>query len=143
MKQSIAFICLGNSCRSIMAEALARHYYGSEVEALSAGLSPLGWVAPETLTVLNELHIATTGLRSKGLWEIDLATCRAVVNLTELELAHRLPKDFPGRVFHRRIMDPFGFSLDTYRRIRDAITRLLEREMKVWLKMDYVEQTGY
>jgi arsenate reductase len=43
---TIAFICFGNSCRSIMAEALARHHHGSELQAVSAGLSPLGWVAP-------------------------------------------------------------------------------------------------
>ncbi len=37
MKPTIAFICLGNSCRSIMAEALARHHHGSELQAVSAG----------------------------------------------------------------------------------------------------------
>jgi protein-tyrosine-phosphatase len=135
MKPTIAFICLGNSCRSIMAEALARHFYGIELQAVSAGLSPLGWVAPETLAVLAELDIPTGGLRSKGLWEIDLPACRVLVNLTEQELARRLPAGFSGRVFHRQIMDPFGFSLDTYRRTRDSISRLLEREVRVWLGM--------
>jgi arsenate reductase len=136
MKPTIAFICLGNSCRSIMAEALARHYYGAEVEALSAGLSPLGWIAPETLTVLNELDIPTTGLRSKGLGEINLSGCQAVVNLTARDLARRLPPDFPGRLCQRPIIDPFGLSLDTYRQTRDAIIRLLAREIRLWLKMD-------
>jgi arsenate reductase (thioredoxin) len=133
LKPTLAFICLGNSCRSIMAEALANHYYGSELQALSAGLSPLGWVAPETLTVLEEIDVPTSGLRSKGLTEIDLANCRALINLTAQELAHRLPPDFPGRVFHRQIVDPFGFSLATYRRTRDALIRLLEREIRLWL----------
>jgi protein-tyrosine-phosphatase len=134
MQPTLAFICLGNSCRSIMAEALARHLYGSELEAVSAGLSPLGWIAPETLMVLEELQVPTVGLRSKGLGELDLRCCRALVNLTEQELAHCLPADFPGRVFHRQILDPFGFSLDTYRRSRDAILQLFEREMKLWLR---------
>jgi protein-tyrosine-phosphatase len=133
LKPTLVFICLGNSCRSIMAEALARHFYAAEVQALSAGLSPLGWVAPETLTVLEELPVSTAGLRSKGLGEIDLHRCRALVNLTEQELTHRLPPDFPGRVFHRQILDPFGFSLATYRRSRDALLRLLEREISLWL----------
>ena len=130
---TIAFICLGNSCRSIMAEALARHYYGSKVEALSAGLAPLGWVAPETLTVLEELHIPTPGLRSKGLGEINLADCQAIINLTAQEVSLPLPPDFAGRVYHRPVMDPFGLSLDTYRRTRDALMQLLKREMRLWL----------
>jgi protein-tyrosine-phosphatase len=134
LKPTLVFVCLGNSCRSIMAEALARHFYAAEALALSAGLSPLGWVAPETLTVLEELHVSTAGLRSKGLGEIALARCRALVNLTEQELSQRLPPDFPGRVFHRQISDPFGFSLATYRRTRDAILRLLERELSLWLR---------
>ena len=121
MKPLITFICLGNSCRSIMAEALALYYYGSEVEAQSAGLNHLGWVAPETLTVLKELHIPTTGLRSKGLGKINLADCRAVINLTAREISRPLPPDFSGRVYHRQIMDPFGLSLDTYRQTRDAL----------------------
>jgi arsenate reductase (thioredoxin) len=133
LRPTLVFICLGNSCRSIMAEALARHFYEAEVQALSAGLSPLGWVALETLTVLAELHVLTIGLRSKGLGELDLRCCRALVNLTDQELTHLLPPDFSGRVFHRQIIDPFGFSLATYRRTRDAILRLLEREMSLWL----------
>ncbi|MBM4286599.1 MAG: low molecular weight phosphatase family protein [Deltaproteobacteria bacterium] len=134
MKPTIAFICLGNSCRSIMAEALARHSYGYELTSVSAGLSPLGWVAPETLEVLAEMSIPTHGLRSKGLWEIDLPGCRVVVNLTEQELRPGLRSRFPGRVFNRHITDPFGFSLDAYRRTRDAIIRLLEQEVSLWLK---------
>lgn len=110
-------------------------HHGSELQAVSAGLSPLGWVASETLAVLNELSIPTDGLRSKGPWEIDLAGCRGVVNLTDQELAHRLRTGFSGRVFHRQTLDPFGFSLKTYRQTRDDIIQLLEREISLWLRI--------
>jgi predicted protein tyrosine phosphatase len=40
-KPKVLFICLGNSCRSIMAEALARHRCEDRWEAASAGLNPL------------------------------------------------------------------------------------------------------
>jgi arsenate reductase len=134
IQPTVAFLCLGNSCRSIMAEALARHFHGDQVQALSAGLSPLGFVAPETLMVLEELHVPTAGLCSKGLAEIDLARCHALINFTDQELTHRLPPEFPGRVFHRPILDPYGFSLPIYRRSRDAIRQLLERELNLWLR---------
>lgn len=134
MKPRLAFLCLGNSCRSIMAEAMARHFYGAEVEAVSAGFSPLGWVAPETITVLTELAIPTAGLSSKGLAAVDLGACQAVVNFTHYDLGQRLPADFRGRIFRRRIADPFGLDLDQYRRTRDAIQELLARELSYWLR---------
>ena len=53
MRRGLLFVCLGNSCRSIMAEALARHRFpGTRVA--SAGLRPLGYVAEKTLAVLAE-----------------------------------------------------------------------------------------
>jgi arsenate reductase len=133
MKPIIAFICLGNSCRSIMAEAISRHYYGSEVEALSAGLRPLGWVAPETLTVLEELGIPTTGLRSKGLNEINLADCRAVINLTAGKMSFPLPPGFKGRIYQHPVMDPYGFILGTYRHTRDTIIELIKEKISLWV----------
>ena len=66
-KPKVLFICLGNSCRSIMAEALARHRCGDRWDAASAGINPLGFVAPETLTVLTEIGVSLAGLYSKGL----------------------------------------------------------------------------
>ena len=139
MKPVIAFICLGNSCRSIMAEALAHYHYNSKVEALSAGLAPLGRVAPETLTVLEEVHIPTTGLKSKGLGEINLADCRAVINLTAGEISLPLPPNFAGRVYHCPVLDPFGLSLDTYRRTRDSLRQLIKRDLRLWLEIDFVD----
>ena len=82
-KPKVLFICLGNSCRSIMAEALARHRCGDRWEAASAGLNPLGFVAPETLLILAEMGVSTEGLHSKGLEEFDLREYRLLVNLTD------------------------------------------------------------
>jgi len=133
MKPRLAFLCLGNSCRSIMAEALARHFFGGQIEAVSAGLSPLGWVAPETLVVLAELHIPTAGLWSKGLAEVDLGACQAIINFSGRDLKGYLPPDWLSRVLHREIADPFGFDLDHYRHSRDAIRALLTQELPAWL----------
>jgi arsenate reductase len=75
MPEGILFICLGNSCRSIMAEALARQFFPGPVKIGSAGIDPLGFVTEETIKVLEEAGVATEGLRSKGLSEIDLSLC--------------------------------------------------------------------
>jgi arsenate reductase len=127
--KGVIFICLGNSCRSIMAEALARHLGGEAVVAASAGLSPLGFIAPLTLKVLAEMGVSTAGLRSKGLEEIELAPYHLAVNLTDYSLAGLLPPGFPGRLLHRPVPDPYGGSLEDYRQTRDILYNLILQEL--------------
>jgi arsenate reductase (thioredoxin) len=129
LRPKVLFICLGNSCRSIMAEALARHRCGDCWEAASAGINPLGFVAPETLTVLAETGVDLRGLSSKGLNEIDLGEYRLVINLSEHSLQGRIPPAYTGRVLHRPVLDPFGYGLKVYRRSRDAIHQVIMREL--------------
>jgi arsenate reductase len=133
MQKKVAFICWGNACRSIMAEALARHFYGAQLSPCSAGISPLGHITRETLQVLAEIGVSGEGLRSKGLTEIDLAHCALVVNLLEYPLEGlRLRADGPP-VIHRPVADPYGGGLEVYRETRDAIRELLSGELVGWL----------
>jgi protein-tyrosine-phosphatase len=128
-KPKVLFICLGNSCRSIMAEALARHRCGDRWETASAGLTPLGFVAPETLLVLAEMGVSVAGLYSKGLERFDLSEFRLLVNLADHALQGRIPPDSAARVLQRPVPDPYGYSLEVYRRSRDAITQVIIREL--------------
>ena len=119
-----------------MAEALARHHCGEQVAAASAGINPLGFVARETLEVLAEIGVATAGLRSKGLEEIELSQCRLAVNLTDYSLDHLLPRTFPGRLLHRPVYDPYGGTIEDYRRTRDVLQLLITREISPALLAD-------
>ena len=67
-RQSVLFLCTGNSARSLMAEALLRHEAGDRFEALSAGTDPKG-VNPLTVRALQEIGVSATGLRSQPLSE--------------------------------------------------------------------------
>jgi len=126
--KGVVFICLGNSCRSIMAEALARHHWGEAMAAASAGINPLGFIAPLTLKVLAEMGVSTAGLRSKGLEEIEFPAHHLAVNLTDYSLAGLLPPAFSGRLLHRPAPDPYGGSLEDYRRTRDFLYSLILQE---------------
>jgi protein-tyrosine-phosphatase len=128
-KPKVLFICLINSCRSIMAEALTRHRCGDRWEAVSAGLAPLGWVAPETLEALAEVGVSTAALRSKGLNEFDLSEFCLVVNLSTHSLEERISPADAARVIHRPVPDPFGCNREAYRRSRDAIEALIVQEL--------------
>lgn len=129
MKSKVLFICLGNSCRSIMAEALTRHLCGERWEAASAGLNPLGWVASETTAVLAEIGVATKGLRSKGLTELNLHDYDLLVNLSGHSLQRVIPPGLLNRLVQRPVQDPFGDSLEEYRLSLDAIKELILREL--------------
>ena len=128
-KPKVVFICLGNSCRSLMAEALARHLWGDVLVAASAGISPLGRVPRETLQVLAEIGVSTQGLHSKGLEEIDFKECRLLVNLTEYSLTALVPEAHWAKLLDRPLPDPYGGGLDLYRETREAVRRLLVEEL--------------
>ena len=92
----VLFVCYGNACRSILAEALARHYWGTGARVASAGIMPLGRVPPETLQVLEEADIPSVGLYSKGLKDVDLSAYQTIVNLTDMRIDEFLSSSFTG-----------------------------------------------
>jgi protein-tyrosine-phosphatase len=116
-----------------MAEALARHHFGERVAAASAGINPLGFVARETLEVLEELGVSTAGLRSKGLEEIEFPKYHLAVNLTDYSLENLLPVTFSGRLLQMPVFDPYGRSLEHYRQTRNALQHLITREISTEL----------
>ena len=62
-------LCTGNSCRSILAEALFRELGGDRVGVSSAGSRPEGTVNPRTIQVLDEAGIGHAWARSKSMTE--------------------------------------------------------------------------
>jgi arsenate reductase len=66
MKRSVLFLCTGNSCRSVLAEATFNALAGPEWRAMSAGSHPTGTVHPRSLALLRREGISTEGLHSKS-----------------------------------------------------------------------------
>lgn len=65
---NILFLCTGNSCRSILAEATFNHLAPAGWRAMSAGSQPTGQVHPRSLALLAREGIATEGYSSKS-WD--------------------------------------------------------------------------
>jgi arsenate reductase len=65
---NVLFLCTGNSCRSILAEATFNHLAPAGWKAMSAGSRPAGQVHPRSLALLAREGIATEGLHSKS-WD--------------------------------------------------------------------------
>lgn len=69
MTQRVLVLCTGNSCRSIMAEALFNHLGQQEYVAVSAGSHPTGYVHPLSLATLKRHGIESENLHSKS-WDV-------------------------------------------------------------------------
>lgn len=65
---NILFLCTGNSCRSILAEATFNHLAPDYMRAMSAGSQPTGEVHPRSIALLEREGIATEGYYSKS-WD--------------------------------------------------------------------------
>jgi arsenate reductase (thioredoxin) len=65
---NVLFLCTGNSCRSILAEATFNHLAPAGWRALSAGSHPAGFVHPRSVALLAREGIPVAGLHSKS-WD--------------------------------------------------------------------------
>ncbi len=113
----VLFVCVGNSARSQMAEAIARHH---GLVAASSGTQPAGAVHPLALQVLRERGIATAGLRPKvidwdGLKGFD-RTITMGCGVAESCPSLRTDEDW-------ELDDPAGMGLPEFRAMADEIER--------------------
>jgi arsenate reductase (thioredoxin) len=65
---NILFLCTGNSCRSILAEATFNALAPEGFKAMSAGSNPTGEVHPRSIALLKSKGIGTEGYYSKS-WD--------------------------------------------------------------------------
>lgn len=63
---NILFLCTGNSCRSILAEATFNALATADMQAMSAGSKPTGAVHPRALALLEREGIAAGACYSKS-----------------------------------------------------------------------------
>ena len=56
MKKKIAFICVHNSCRSQIAEALGRHLRGDEFDFFSAGTETKPQINQDAVRLMKQLY---------------------------------------------------------------------------------------
>ncbi|MBE0470318.1 MAG: arsenate reductase ArsC [Methyloprofundus sp.] len=63
---NVFVICTGNSCRSILGEALFNHLGAGRVRAFSAGSHPIGKINQNALATLQRHGLATAGYQSQS-----------------------------------------------------------------------------
>jgi len=126
-KISILFLCTGNSCRSQMAEAWARHLKAEEIEPYSAGIVKHG-LNPFAVKAMAEAGVDISRQQSKTLEELPGQEFDYVITLCGH--ANETCPYFPGKRVHHSFDDPPQLVEDgwpeekilgPYRRVRDEI----------------------
>ena len=105
---NLLFLCTGNSCRSILAEATFNHLAPPGWRAMSAGSRPAGHVHPRSLALLEREGIATAGLHSKS-WDGLAQVPDIVVTVCSSAAGETCPA-YLGAVLrtHWGVADPAG-----------------------------------
>jgi len=121
-KKRVLFVCIGNSCRSQMAEAFAKAYGSDVMEVQSAGVSPATTISPLTRHTLAERNLSIDGHFPKGLDLIRSQPFDMVVNMSGI------PVVLPGaRILDWVVPDPIGQRDEVYRAVATQLEGLVMR----------------
>ena len=138
MKPKILFLCTGNSCRSQMAEAYAKYFFGDKFEIYSAGIEKHG-LNPLMLKVLEEDGIDTSFLYSKTVDELGEKNFDYVITLcghANETCPMYLKKT---NLIHKGFEDPAKATgteeeiLSKFREVRDKIKKFVKNELNIRL----------
>ncbi len=115
--KQVLFLCIGNSCRSQMAEGFAAKYGSDVMHAASAGLAPAQIVQPLTKKVMEAKNININHQYPKDLGSIDPAAFDMIVNMS----GRKFPAQTSLDIREWRVQDPIGKDEETYIAVRDQI----------------------
>lgn len=129
MPERILVLCTGNSCRSILAEALFNHLGQGRFDAVSAGSHPAGYVHPGAIETLVRHGIDPGQPRSKSWDEFAGQSFDLVVTVCDAAATETCPV-FSGAVkkLHWSTPDP-ARETGTEADIRAAFDRVFDMLM--------------
>ena len=143
-KPRVLFLCTGNSARSIMAEALLRHYAPDRLEVFSAGLEPKG-INPYTIRAMREVGLDVSGGRSRDVMEF-LGKLHMSYVITVCSNAEERCPIFPFST--QRLYWPFedpaaflGTDEETAAKFRE-VRQLIDERIRAWLREQGIQPSA-
>lgn len=144
MPRRILIVCGGNTCRSAMAEAMARKLIESgpcaddwAVESAGAGAVEGDPATDNAVAVLAELGLDLAGHRARLLAPEMVSRADIILTMERRHLERVLELD-PLAAPRARMLaqsdiaDPFGCGIEVYRRTRDEIQHSLAAWLGSW-----------
>ncbi|HWQ57007.1 MAG TPA: hypothetical protein VN442_25190 [Bryobacteraceae bacterium] len=117
----VLFLCMGNACRSQMAEGFARVYGSDVMIPASAGFTPASAVPADTIRAMDEKNIDIRAHFPKSWLHVRMAEFDLVVNMSGCAL----PPQIVSTVREWNVPDPVLVSYKEHCRIRDRIESLV------------------
>lgn len=134
--QRVLFVCIGNSCRSQMAEGFARAYGSDVMLPASAGISPALMVAADTHRAMKEKNISLDDHFPKSVEQLSKARFDLIVNMSGVELPESL-----GEIRTWKVKDPIGTKYDAHCAVRDEIEKLV-MELILEMRRESAQSAG-
>ncbi len=125
--RSVLFVCMENSCRSQMAEALFNNMHVKGVKAYSAGSRPSGEVNILAIEVMKEIGINISYYLSKGIDSLPLKQFDYIVGMGCKDACPLLSAK---KYIEWQISDPKGKDIDFFRKTRDEIRGKIKELVK-------------
>jgi arsenate reductase len=122
-KKRVLFVCIGNSCRSQMAEGFARAYGEDVLIAASAGISPASIVQLLTQQVMAARNIRIDHQFPKGMEILKHQPFDVIVNMS----GQPLPPAPGAAIREWPVRDPIGESEAVYKAVAEQIEGLVMR----------------
>ena len=120
----VLFVCVHNAGRSQMAAALLNRYGQGRIRVRSAGSSPAAQLNPAVVQVMAEVGIDLSREIPKRLDPSAVQTSDVVISMG---CGDACPV-YPGKRYRNwELTDPAGQPVESVRRIRDEIDRLVRR----------------
>jgi arsenate reductase (thioredoxin) len=119
----VLFLCIGNSCRSQMAEAFAKAYGSDVLIPTSAGFSPALRVADDTVRAMEEKDLDVRAQVPKSVLELAGAKFDLIINMS----GYPLPQINGATLRVWDVEDPISVDYDRHRQIRDQIEMLVKK----------------
>ena len=134
MKKNVLILCTGNSCRSIIAEALINKEFETTIQAYSSGVKASGRVNPNAIRVLEQNDCWKEEYHSKVIEDVLNINYDLVV--TVCDNAKESCPIFPNisKVIHIGFEDPDGKEFiefeKTYNEIKEVLLPIVKENLK-------------